>query len=188
MGGRTLAWKLSSRQSQEVLKALVNLQVLDRAAVDDFLDRFGHLIPKFKGLGEPPIPESKMRLVRIKLLSAGLQDVWNSTDQRMKEFAVFYIIRLVNSTGDPARLVGDWKLPPPTPFEDAVRHLNRARTHQCQNPECPAPYFFAKRKTQTYCSEDCAEYGQRQAKKRWWAAHGEAWRLTRQRRAKRRKK
>lgn len=50
----------------------------------------------------------------------------------------------------------------------------------CLNPECPARYFFADRRTQKFCSEKCAEYAQREYKRRWWNAHGSEWRRGRQ--------
>ena len=47
---------------------------------------------------------------------------------------------------------------------------------RCQNPDCPAPRFIARRKNQIYCSSDCSGLV---AKRRWWARHGEQWRQRR---------
>jgi len=60
--------------------------------------------------------------------------------------------------------------PPRTPFEDAAVRFHRIAVcaRHCSNPECPAPYFFAERKGQKYCSVKCAADGQREAKRRWW--------------------
>jgi hypothetical protein len=39
----------------------------------------------------------------------------------------------------------------------------------CRNPDCPAPYFLAKRSTQKYCERgDCTAYAQRQYALDWW--------------------
>jgi hypothetical protein len=46
------------------------------------------------------------------------------------------------------------------------RHIDHAR--HCGNPDCPAPYFFATKKGQKYCSEECAGPAQRAAKLKWW--------------------
>jgi hypothetical protein len=46
----------------------------------------------------------------------------------------------------------------------------------CENPDCPAPRFIARRKDQIFCSGDCAGLV---AKRRWWAKHGEEWRKRR---------
>lgn len=65
--------------------------------------------------------------------------------------------------------------PPPqlTPFEQVMVHFQRIgeNARHCPNPECPAPYFFARRRQQRYCSEVCAEPAQREAKRRWWNAN-----------------
>lgn len=41
----------------------------------------------------------------------------------------------------------------------------------CQNSECPAPYFLAKRLDQKYCSNECAWPAKRAAKLKWWHEH-----------------
>jgi hypothetical protein len=58
-----------------------------------------------------------------------------------------------------------------TPVEAAIFYLrhNRDRALHCPNPECPAPYFFRSKKSQKYCSLECAKPAQRDSKKRWWA-------------------
>jgi len=39
----------------------------------------------------------------------------------------------------------------------------------CDNPECPAPYFRKKRKTQKFCEQGpCVAYAQRQYSLGWW--------------------
>lgn len=39
----------------------------------------------------------------------------------------------------------------------------------CGNPECPAPYFFAKRSTQRYCERgECTRYAVRKKALKWW--------------------
>lgn len=60
-----------------------------------------------------------------------------------------------------------------TPVEAAIFHLrhNRKRALHCPNPECPAPYFFATKKGQKYCSPECAKPAQREAKRKWWDEH-----------------
>jgi hypothetical protein len=36
----------------------------------------------------------------------------------------------------------------------ALERVERLR--KCENPDCPAPYFIARRKDRMFCSEDCA--------------------------------
>jgi hypothetical protein len=71
--------------------------------------------------------------------------------------------------------------PEELPVERAFDYLleNHNRTRYCPNEGCPAPYFFAKRHTQRYCSESCAQNGERETKRRWWAEHGVKWRKAR---------
>jgi hypothetical protein len=68
--------------------------------------------------------------------------------------------------------------PEPVPCESAFDYLlaHHNRALYCQNPVCPAPFFFAKRHTQRYCCEKCAQGGQKESKRRWWADHGSDWR------------
>jgi hypothetical protein len=63
---------------------------------------------------------------------------------------------------------------PLTPFEAAMFHLQTQLTdklRRCPNPTCPAPYFFATKKGQKFCSTVCAEPAQREAKRKWWNEH-----------------
>jgi hypothetical protein len=66
-------------------------------------------------------------------------------------------------------------------FERALRYLmeHHKLTRHCPNPDCPAPYFLALRHTQRYCSEKCAQSGERDTKRKWWNEHGRAWRKER---------
>ena len=72
-------------------------------------------------------------------------------------------------------------VPDRTPFDDALGHLIKSahRAQFCANQECPAPYFFAKRKNQRYCSEVCAAPAHRKMKLKWWTENGAEWRTAR---------
>lgn len=58
----------------------------------------------------------------------------------------------------------------PTPLEAVFHYLWQHMEHalHCSNPECPAPYFFATKKSQKYCSPECAEPARRESKLKWW--------------------
>jgi hypothetical protein len=75
--------------------------------------------------------------------------------------------------------------PPELPIEKALLYLllHHKRARYCPNTECVAPYFFAARHSQRYCSETCAQSGERQAKRTWWAEHGAEWRESRRQEA-----
>jgi len=43
----------------------------------------------------------------------------------------------------------------------------------CQNPDCPAPYYVARKRDQQYCSqsEECARYAARKTAREYWRRH-----------------
>jgi hypothetical protein len=57
-----------------------------------------------------------------------------------------------------------------TPIEAAAFYFqqNARRARRCLNPECPAPFFLAKKKRQIFCGEECAKPAQRESKRKWW--------------------
>ncbi len=94
-----------------------------------------------------------------------------------------------DASDDPlAGIIGiDWKhgtfvYRPQTVLQQALNYLLRhsRKAKVCANPDCQAPYFIAPRSNTRYCSSDCVEAMQQQAKKEWWARSGEAWRKGRQ--------
>lgn len=58
---------------------------------------------------------------------------------------------------------------------------NWRRFAVCANPECPAPFFLSRRRTQKYCeSGECTRYAQRERALAWWRREGNKWRAKRQ--------
>jgi len=53
------------------------------------------------------------------------------------------------------------------------------RLRMCKRADCPTPYFIASHLKQRFCSDNCAEWGQREWKKQWWTEHGHEWRTQR---------
>lgn len=85
-----------------------------------------------------------------------------------------------------AQILLDWErgaivYAPETPFQWAIYTLFRqsALAKVCANPDCPARYFIARKATQRYCSDKCAEVFQKEWKRKWWAEHGSQWRRSR---------
>jgi hypothetical protein len=60
-----------------------------------------------------------------------------------------------------------------------LRDREQGKTAICANPDCPAPYFIRKRRTQKFCESGCVEYGAAQRSQRWWQLHGAEWRSRR---------
>jgi hypothetical protein len=48
------------------------------------------------------------------------------------------------------------------------------RMRRCGNPDCPAPYFIGRRRSQRYCSDACSLPAQRESKRKWWRDHGDS--------------
>jgi hypothetical protein len=92
-----------------------------------------------------------------------------------------------------SRMEFDWKraeltYAPENDFERAIYVLfrNSHLAKICGNADCPVPYFVAKRQSQVYCDEDCAEKYQKEWKLNWWKEIGSKKR--KEQRAKRRKR
>lgn len=120
-----------------------------------------------------------------------LRLIWAEPDLRKREWLVFRLRDELMARADPglAHAGGGImgisllkRLPPPTAFEQALIVLFKSadRARYCNNPDCPAPYFFARRRTQKYCSDACALPAQREFKRKWWKEHGDHWRAKRQ--------
>lgn len=198
---QTLA-KYSPKQLEQFLVELANLQD-DVDAAKRFINRFAAFIPhddeglaaiKIEGVArrvsELGWTGETLWVITLKLM---LNDIWTEPDSRQKEWEVFVFRYALYKWADRALTTDDlfkilsapskrFRVPPPTPFEQALTYLVKAgdRARYCANPECPAPYFFVKRKNQRYCSEICAAPAQRELKRKWWAKHGEEWRAARQ--------
>jgi hypothetical protein len=58
------------------------------------------------------------------------------------------------------------------------------RVKICKRDGCVHPFFIAGHLKQRFCSDECAEVGQRELKKEWWDKNGAAWRANRRNEAK----
>lgn len=61
------------------------------------------------------------------------------------------------------------------------------RMKLCRNRQCQYPFFLAGRRTEKYCTQECAKPAKRAAKLKWWNKHSKKWRRD-QKAAGRRKK
>ena len=178
----------------------------DPVAVEAFERRYGDIIPSkwlvstnSKSI-EEAAPGSLLSLIDPRnlfystpSLRDALRAIWIAPDKRTKEWGVFRLIEsAVISDTNPTPHTGSATfqivdghvvpLPPPTSLEYCLRYLlrNANKSVVCANVECPAPYFFAGRKSQKYCTEKCAQPAQRKFKQEWWAKNGKEWRHRRE--------
>lgn len=128
--------------------------------------------------------EMNMSNHRLFELRDALRLVWSTRDLREKEWRAF-LFRADPTMGISFLL--EHGLPSRSLFDDAVMYLfKRVRKMEiCQNPECPACYFWATKRGQKYCSEVCAGPAQKSYKRRWWQKHGREWRRRRMTKRKR---
>ena len=187
MTGKTLA-VIPVAKIERFLTELANLR---GDSQDRFLakygDWFGDLPTAERWLhpaGQPFVGSTHAELEKVRLrdMQAQLQCVWRRKTLQAKQFQVMLLSEHMRRSGKWGFLLSPAVLQP-GPFAQALLHLlNSAdRAIVCGNPGCRTqPFFFRKKNRQTYCSETCAEFGQREAKKKWWAAKGEAWRKHRQ--------
>lgn len=118
-------------------------------------------------------------------LAKQLSDAYPNVALRMRDivrliwrgapFANAYLKALLYGS----RVEFDWKrgeitYAPENEFEEALYILfrNSPRAKVCENPDCPSPFFIAGRKSERYCSEDCALVFQREWKRNWWRRKG----------------
>ena len=125
-------------------------------------------------------------------LRDAVRTVWSLRDVRSKRLAVYGIVTQLLSPGDsrfsfaPMHNFSDFfneTLRSPTRLarilDELVDERSHHLAHKCRNPKCLSPFFFASRRSHKYCSEVCAIPAQREAKRKWWKAHGHQWRSTR---------
>jgi hypothetical protein len=191
---KTLA-RISQIQAETFLLELANLGD-DTRSIERFRKRFYEMIPQEQ---DPPASLRQAdesfkitvkQLIGIELWELnllGLRDLvrlaWRETDLRTKEYILFLLQQKALSESYKYTVSAAFSrpLPPPNQFEQSLIYLRKSASiaRFCGNPECNAPYFFAKRRSQKYCSEECAEPAQREYKRQWWAVHGEEWRAAR---------
>jgi hypothetical protein len=85
--------------------------------------------------------------------------VWSKTEDRDK------MERAIHETDEPPAVITAVEA-----ISFYLRH-NRNNALHCPNPTCPAPYFFRSKKSQKFCSPECAKPSLRESKRAWWAAN-----------------
>jgi hypothetical protein len=184
---KTLA-KFGADKLEAFLVELANVRGNDDA-VRRFLTKHGAMLEDFPSAETWLNPSGSvadttpglLEKLRIINLSSHLQYLWNQKTVAAKQFRIGTLVGLAQQAGKRGFLIAAEVLQP-GPFAQALLHLLKSanRTRVCGNPDCRVtPYFFRKRRRQTYCSDVCAEFGQRRAKEKWWSEKGSEWRKNR---------
>lgn len=119
-------------------------------------------------LGTPPENAAELKL--LLFLSRCVRKAWTAPDVRTRDWRMFglraQLFSIYLDLDDP------WpdSPPPMVALEQALWYLQAQgrRAKCCGNEYCSAPYFFATRKNQKFCCDECAIPAKREAKLRWW--------------------
>jgi hypothetical protein len=143
------------------------------------LERLANLPPTSRPLqrtmesfGFEPETTAVMEAAKGTLQGVWSRDVPNDT----KQFIVNLFLSAATKRADRAGIIAPLML---GQLEFAAKNFpgqivlavleNWHRMAKCGNPECPAPFFFAKRSTQQYCERgECTRYAQRKKSRKWW--------------------
>jgi hypothetical protein len=174
--------EMSTRQMERVLVDLANALTHS--------DSIKRLLMKYPVLFETLANKPVEGWLLVSQVQDYLRLAWDASDLRRREWFIFQarrsyhwstVIDPINSARLDSKLEEQVRLsrdlveaqravPALTPFERCAYHFHRIaeRARRCGNPECPAPYFFAMKKGQKYCSSKCSAPSQRDQKRRWW--------------------
>jgi hypothetical protein len=170
-----LAREADSREADKFLAELLNLSDQQKA-LGRFRKRYGHWFPRHVSALDDVVVEVAGD-ERAGVLSSVLpyRDIlriaWIQPTTLARELDVLGAIYKYGHAKGANTLPRD-------PFILALLRAQHQvdRMRHCLNVQCPAPYFLALRRSQRYCSEECARPAQREFKRTWWANHGEQWR------------
>jgi hypothetical protein len=158
------------------------------------INRFGRRFPEFLNISDwmtwardkgPDETDESIRQTLFETLlfqfQRGVRKVWEAPDLNAAKWRAFVLQYDIYENEPESQRNKKEEPPRPVPLQQALTYL---REHvdvlkRCGNPECAAPYFFAKRRSQRYCSDVCAKPAQMAAKKQWWDEHGDKWRKAR---------
>jgi hypothetical protein len=119
-----------------------------------------------------------------------LREIWSGNSEKLTELLLPSYDELIGDPDTegtwPPQLKVDWQrgqfvYVPKSKLQEAIYALFRRSplVKVCANSDCAAPYFIARKGTQRYCSDGCAQVFQRECKLRWWKEQGANWRRKR---------
>jgi hypothetical protein len=195
---------MTSRHNR-ALDQLIELANLkdDPVAVGKFLKAHPFFVENLERVAAWNQPvDTEVLLVRDQV-----QELWRGGD-RANQIAQYYLITeaisaVTDQLDSPAAkgaltpVLVDWKrgelrlaFSPGNDFRTAIYGLLKVSrfAKECANPECPAPYFIAKKIIQQYCGDDCKHAARKKLQNAYWARSGSKVRKERMRKSKGRKR
>jgi hypothetical protein len=184
----SLARRVTQADAENFASELLNLDIHNEGAQRRFCEKHGDMIPWSKGSTAKSDQEIDALMTsqganRVWMLRQMLSGAWRMPTSWDREIALahplyvalgdFYESHSPNPANSSAR-------PFPARTTAAAKTIgvllriqrSADRLRFCGNPDCPAPYFIARRSTQRYCSESCAGPAERESKRVWWKEHG----------------
>ena len=126
---------------------------------------------------------------KIGVISRQLQRAWDAPDARARDWYSHQLrLRLVEweqeakgfknpNAGLPdVQTHVHWNVPAETPLEATMWYFQNSiadRAKHCLNPDCPAPYFIAEKRSRKYCSPACSGPAKLESKRNWWREIGD---------------
>lgn len=193
--GREILGIVSKKKAERLILECANLpiDVIDPDFPRNFIDgpippRIMPLIDLFRPITDSRMPSGGSWInYAILAFRRYLRSAWDASDQWQRDWHIFRMRQSFLSTTHQQAVINAGQRPlsaqelfelqdvPPAPTPiDAVMYQfrrNESRLRHCPGDPCPAPYFFATKRGQRYCSEACALPAQREAKRLWWAAN-----------------
>jgi hypothetical protein len=190
--------RITPAQARDFLSSLANLRD-DTKDIMQFAKEFAYILPRveeplfrkelLEGSDLPLIVRENLPWSTIGekgtprwlvIIRDGIRNVWRAPDIRTRELVLYRLIdaAIIEQAYPANSHPVFWShsgpmtpMPPPTPFEQAIEFLRKhvRRLACCASSDCPTPFFFNVRRSQKYCSEDCALPSQREFKRAWWA-------------------
>ena len=159
--------------------AFANLRVEDSKAADAFTRRYGVLSRFYKDRDDPDGQRFTIDSAHFLHLQERLRQAWPDKDGVDDLGAWTEFEGEVEEGFDTDVVVsGGFVHLRPRDLWASISFLylwdsQAERLGFCGNPDCPAPYFRKKRKTQKYCEQGpCVQYAQRQYSLNWWNSPG----------------
>lgn len=192
MDRKSLA-RYGSSQLERFLIEIANLHTEEDARMR-FIKKYRHMLsnlPDAEQWAHPALPASpeQLEIRRAANMQSELQYVWRCGTHEARQLRALMLMRWARES-EKQSFMSHPEVLTPGPFAQAILYLvNSNRALVCGNPECKIQRYFFRppdKKHQVYCSEICAEFGQRKAKQKWWEDHGEQWRRKRRKKGKNR--
>lgn len=158
--------------------AFANMRAEDPKAAESFTRRYGVLHVANMDENDPDGQKFEIDSAFLLHMQERLRQAWPSGDERFGGTRIDLEGEVEEGFESDVVVSGGFVHLRPKDLWRSVCFLYLWDVHAgklgfCGNPDCPAPYFRKKRKTQKYCEQGpCVQYAQRQYSLDWWNSPG----------------